>query len=131
MIDIDATLRRASRGVSTWSPEAARASAALIASGPQVRIDWDESAGENWLRIVDETHVVALVSVAFPFALIQKAPGVKRPEGEIVSVVVDGLDDVELECSSETLVEVYGNFDRLRTLNSGGFSANDLWYVTV
>jgi hypothetical protein len=132
MISIDESLRRAASAAATWSSAAAREVAATLARSPGAKVDWDEGAGEEWLRVFDGPSLVALISVALPFVFIQRDDnGSERLNGDLAVVAVDDFDEVQLSCSLEVLEGAFGASDRLGSLNPEGFSANDLWYSTI
>lgn len=132
MISIDDSLRRAASAASAWSPRIAREVANTIARGLTADVDWDEGAGEEWLRVMDGPRQLALVSIKVPFAFIStNAEGSKSSATEIVTIDIDDFDKVQLSCSPLILAEVFGSSDRLDALDSESFSANDLWYSTV
>jgi predicted nucleic acid-binding protein len=116
----------------TWSSEAARDTATTLAHSSGGEVDWDEGAGEEWLRIIDGTRLIALVSTVLPliFALRNKSESEGFSE-DVVVVPVDDFDAVQLSCSLAILSEAFGASERLRVLDPKRFSANDLWYATV
>ena len=132
MINLDESLQRAALGAATWSAGIAREVAANLARGPASEIDWDEGAGENWLRVIDGDQVVGLVSAVLPFSFVQRSEGsLGWCDKEVVVVVVDDFDDLQLSCSPSVLCGVFGSSERLKLLDLDGFSVSDLWYSTV
>lgn len=132
MINIDADLARAWEAASDWSIEAARATADSLARSAFAKIDWDDGAGEQWLRVLDDHQVVALVSARLPLVIFE-GPGtaVSGIPGKITVIHVGDLDGAEIAASEEMLTSVFGSADRFHVLDTEGFSANELWYATV
>lgn len=132
MISIDADLQRAASGATTWSSKAAHDVAAKLAQEERANIDWDDGAGERWLRIVNTSHASALISIVLPLVLVERRASRSADSIQSVTkVFVDDLDSVELSCSPEVLAEVFGSPERFNVIDPAGFSANDLWYATV
>ena len=72
MIDIDDTLQLALDAASSWTSAAALNLARAI--GEDGAIDWDDGAGESWIRVIDrDGRVVAFVSVDLPFVMVEEA----------------------------------------------------------
>jgi len=100
--------------------------------GRRAEVDWDEGAGEGWLRVLADAHLVALVSTKLPFVFLQASTSEVADSVEGVTVVaVSDFYDVQLSCSLAILGEIFGASPRFRSLDPDGFSANDLWYATV
>lgn len=132
MINIDADLQRAASGAASWSPKAARGVAERLVRTSSFKIDWDEGAGELWLRILDGRKVTSLVSVALPLAIVEgPANDLTDDMRDVIIISVDDLDEIELSCSPAVLGEVFGSLERFKVIDPSGFSANDLWYATV
>lgn len=132
MIDIDALLADAQAHRGEWNVATARDVAGALIHGQNAKIDWDEGAGETWLRIVVAGTVRAYVSTTIPLAMIQHDFIANGPPVERARVVaVDRLDSPELRCSDSVLEAVFGNPKRFDVLNTQEFSADDLWYATV
>ena len=97
MISIDESLRRAASAAAVWSPAAAREVAATLARSLGAKVDWDEGAGEEWLRVIDGPRFVALISVALPFVFVQRdGYGSEGSNGDLAVVAVDDFDEVQL-----------------------------------
>ena len=132
MTNIDADVRRAASSAASWSGEAAHDVAATLARAHQAKIEWDEGAGERWLRVVDAGHVSALVSSVLPLALIERSlASTADPLQRVTKIFVADVDGAELSCSPDVLAEVFGSPDRFNVIDPTNFSANDLWYATV
>lgn len=114
-----------------WDSAAALAVAGDLGSGSQAQIDWDEGAGESWVRLVAAARVVALVSINFPLVLAERQAELGSIHSDVVTVIVDSLEDTNLSCSMDVLVSVFDDRARLEVLNPEHFSAYDLWYATV
>jgi hypothetical protein len=132
VISIEKSLERAVLAAAGWSSRAAREAAAALTSSSAATVDWDEGAGECWVRLIIGPRVVALFSVTLPFVLIQQNIGELKELGrDMIVVAIDDFDKIQLSCSRETLNEAFGSSDRFGLLDPQGFSANDLWYATV
>jgi hypothetical protein len=131
MTNIDGTLRRARSAASGWNPGRAVEFANQLRSGPVATTDWDSGAGETWARVINNGRVVAFVSVAFPLVMAEASVTLPNPSDNLAAIVVETLDVSTLTASNHVLNEVFGPSDRLEALDLGGFSANDLWFVTV
>lgn len=132
MISIDKDLEHAASGASDWSSDAARAAADSLARRRSAKVDWDDGAGEEWLRVVDDHHVAALVSARIPLAIIEVAGDTDAGmPPQVAAINVHDLDETELSASLEALAEAFGSPARFHALDLSGFSGNDLWYATV
>lgn len=132
MMSIDESLQRAASTAATWSSTAAWQIASSLALSFETEVEWDEGAGEEWLRVLAGSRLVALVSIKLPFVFIKRSVNELTGSSQnVVFVAVADFDDVELSCSSAVLAEVFGGTKRLGVLDPDGFSANDLWYATV
>jgi hypothetical protein len=132
MMNLDDTLRNAASASKSWSSRDAHKVASGLAHDSGGEVDWDEDAGEDWLRVVDGANLVALVSVMLPLVFLRN--DFNRPRTSIANVLtvpVDDFDTAEFKCSLGSLNEAFGLSDRLSSLDLGGFSVNDLWYATV
>lgn len=131
MIDIDDTLQLALDAASSWTSAAALNLARAI--GEDGAIDWDDGAGESWIRVIDrDGRVVAFVSVDLPFVMVEEAA--VPSDGSLSSfphVVVPDLAEPALAATGQVLRDVFGNSPRLDIIDPNAFSANDLWYTTV
>ena len=103
-----------------------------------MRVDWDEPAGEEWLRILKTSMVLGLVWVPGPFVVATSGhheivDEVERLTGTTVEqVAVPRLDSPVLRLQSSRLAEIWPD----REWPSGAIdpdclSAHDLWYATV
>ncbi|KAB8189126.1 hypothetical protein FH608_040460 [Nonomuraea phyllanthi] len=129
MTDIGDQVLSAVSKAAAWGPGAALSTAALLA--PSGSVDWDERAGESWVRALDDDEVTALVSIRLPLLLAtpDRLAGAALP-AEVVAVAVGDLDEPALSCPETALAAAFGEAAVAR-LDSDAFSATDLWYVTV
>lgn len=129
---IDESLRRAASSAAAWSSGAAREMALSFARSSGVEVDWDDGAGEEWLRVLDGSRVMALVSVKLPLAFIRGDASERIETFDDISLItVSDFDDPRLSCAPVILEEGFGATRRFESIDAGGFSANDLWYATV
>lgn len=132
MINIDEHLLKAREVAGSWTAATATEVAQAIGRRCEAVIDWDEGAGESWVRLVIGRAVVAYVSTVLPLAIIERRLAeTGELDPKVHSIVVGAMADPELS-SSEAAVEIaFGQSSRLDMLNRDGFSADDLWYATV
>lgn len=131
MINIDSDLAHATTVASDWSREAAHATASTLAISASARIDWDDGAGEQWLRILKAHRVIALVSVQVPLVIAEGPRRTADAPERVVVIHVSDFDEPEIAASKETLASAFGSSERFHILDTVGFSVNDLWYATV
>jgi hypothetical protein len=138
--DISATLRRAVDRSATWSSDGVwRVLDDVAGAGGSARTtDWDQDAGEEWGRVVDQEGVVALVSARLPLVFVRSSAvqpdGLRRPVPEVVDV--DRTDAIALRATPEALQEAFPEIasvlaDAQTDFSPGGFAADDLWFLTV
>ncbi|MFG2091911.1 MULTISPECIES: hypothetical protein [unclassified Spirillospora] len=126
---IEDALHRALLVAGTWSALTAQSMASDLARDMSAEVDWDENAGETWLRVIAGKQVVGLISTVLPFAFIQENTMAKE-EGMVI-VTVDDFNYPQLSCSLSTLNNAFDVPERLQLLDLEKFSVNDLWYATV
>lgn len=134
MIDVTSQLAVAVINRVGWSPERALDSARTISSQVRGDLDWDQDAGEEWVRVLLGVRVVALVSIVIPFGFILKASNANADfsASSLELVSVPDMDAPVLTCTPDALVAALGE----RTVSSpavdvDGFSAEELWFATV
>lgn len=132
MISIDDSLQRAIDLRSSWSRDRAYDAASSLAGTLEGVIDWDEGAGEEWMRIITGNRLEVLISVKVPLAFVSlRASRQVSLEEELELVVVENFDEVQFSCSTEKLNEAFGWTRKMEVLNPASFSVNDIWYATV
>lgn len=132
MIDIDDTLRRASVLAGNWSADAALEVAHGLGRSVAATIDWDNGAGETWIRLIKESQVVGLISTAFPIAFVVSEIGPEEAQHQgLLILALLAIDEPILRAEKGALSEAFGATARLDALNMDAFSAHDLWYATV
>ncbi|WP_433200402.1 hypothetical protein ACQP00_28715 [Dactylosporangium sp. CS-047395] len=95
-------------------------------------IDWDEGAGESWVRLIVDNAVVAYVSIVLPLVILERdATRFSEPDSKVKKIVVEAMASRELSSAKEVLVATFGDSPRLDTFNAEQFSADELWYATV
>jgi hypothetical protein len=135
MNDITPQLRSFIARRAAWASGDSLGIAKALARAIGARIDWDERAGENWIRVIADTRVVALISTLGPLTvMVDEAAGVIQdyagPHPEIV--IVSSVEDVVLRADREVLLEAFG--ERVRNspaFDPACFSAEDLWFISV
>lgn len=139
--DISSALRQAFDRRASWSPREVRRllEAVIAVPGAATFADWDEDAGEDWARVVDDAGVVALVSARLPIVIARSSlitAGVLGlpPEPEVVPV--DATDTSLLRADAEALSTAFPEIEQALADNQTsfareGFTADELWFLTV
>lgn len=130
-MNLDDFLTVAQSNSDGWTASAALQAAKAMISSPVTVVDWDAGAGEEWIRLVSDDHVIALISVKLPIAIVERTSNKPLSDTSITVVYVDSLDDENLTAHRPVLEAAFQETDRLDSLDLTGFSANDLWYSTV
>ncbi|MEV4324294.1 hypothetical protein AB0J37_18840 [Microbispora rosea] len=133
MIDISQPLTLAHRSQS-WTIAAAVEAAATVASHVRGEVDWDEGAGEEWARVILEGESIFMISMAMPFAIASLSVPEDAIQNDLIQVVwVPSLGSPVLTCDPEALEAGFGDLKSRSSVSLaiGGFSAKDLWYITV
>jgi hypothetical protein len=132
MINIDTYLVLAREAAGSWTATSAADVARSIGGHQNAVIDWDEGAGECWVRLVVGKAVVAYVSTVLPLAIIERhLAETSKLDPKVQSIVVGAMADPELSSSEAAVETAFGHSRRLDMLNREQFSADDLWYATV
>jgi hypothetical protein len=105
----------------------------VVSSAATITIDWDETAGEAWGRLILEDNVIALVSSRYPvmFLVDEIEWDLSKVTEGLVAIEVPALDVPVLRAGLDRLLEMFDEKERFHLLNPDGFSVNDLWYATV
>ncbi len=134
MIDVTSQLVVSELRRVDWSPDRALDGARAVSARVRGYTDWDEDAGEGWIRILVGTEVLALVSVAVPIGFIRE----KSNEGLDLSmsgldlIAVPHIDARVLTCTRDAIAEAFGeSAASCLALDVRGFSAEELWFATV
>lgn len=132
-MSLDESLRCAASAAGGWSATAAYEVASTLMGDAGLEIDWDDKAGERWIRIVDNGRVVCLISIRMPFAFVREGKISTKNVGDHVTtiVVVDDFGEAQLSCPLVVLCEMFGGCERFEFLDPESFSPDDLWYATV
>jgi hypothetical protein len=103
-----------------------------------MRVDWDEAAGEDWLRILKTSMVLGLVWVPGPLVIATSGhheivDEVERLTGTTVrQVAVPHLDSPVLCLQTDRVGEIWPGRDwPAEAVDPTCLSAHDLWYATV
>ena len=131
-MNIDKHLLAASKVATSWSAALATEFARGLGVHSEPVIDWDDGAGESWVRLIVGNAVVAYVSTVFPVAIIERnsAP-VNEPDSKVQKIMVEAMASRELSSAKGALEAAFGDSPRLDALNTERFSADELWYATV
>jgi hypothetical protein len=131
-LNIDRYLVGAREASGSWTGLAAVEVARGIGGHPDAVIDWDEGAGESWVRLIVGGVVVAYVSTDLPLVIIDRdMAGIDQLDPKVESILVESMENAELSGSKAALEAAFGHSRRLDLLNKEWFSADDLWYATV
>jgi len=125
-MNIDKHLLAASKVATSWSAALATEFARGLGVHSEPVIDWDDGAGESWVRLIVGNAVVAYVSTVFPVAIIERN---SAPVNE--KIMVEAMASRELSSAKGALEAAFGDSPRLDALNTERFSADELWYATV
>jgi hypothetical protein len=103
-----------------------------------MRVDWDESAGEEWLRILKTSMVLGLVWVPGPLVIATSGhheivDEVERwTETSVEQVAVPHLDSPVLRLQVQHIGDVWPGLEwPVDAIDPECLSAHDLWYATV
>ncbi|WP_236788933.1 hypothetical protein [Amycolatopsis sp. GM8] len=118
----------------SWVRRAAEAWARAEAEALTLTVDFDDDAGEDWARLMQDGGVIGFVSMVRPLVFIQALHGEaihnESPDGPVV-IFVPRVDDAIFRCDPESIVTMFGGRLSSTALNFDCFSAEDLWYSTV
>lgn len=136
MYDVtESFLAAKSRG--SWPMQALVDSVATDPALQGMRVDWDASGGEEWLRILKTSMVLGLVWVPGPLVIATSGhheivDEVERLTGTTVEqVAVPHLDSPVLRMRADGIQEVWPGRDwPAGAIDPECFSAHDLWYAT-
>ena len=132
-MNIDTYLLRAREAAGSWSATAAVEAARALGGGrPEAVIDWDDGAGESWVRLLAGNTVIAYVSTVVPLAMITgQSAETTGLDSVAQSITVSSMTDPELSSSQAAIETAFGPSERFGLLDLEQFSADDLWYATV
>src|SRR4051794_33400054 len=102
-----------------------------------MRVEWDENAGEEWLRILKTSMVLALVWVPGPLVIATSGhheivDEIERITGHTVEqLAVPHLDSPVLALRPDRLNELWPDREwPTGAVDPSALSAHDLWYAT-
>jgi hypothetical protein len=133
-IDITTQLVEAGRLRSDWAPRRSQSLArALTQAIPDARLDWDEDAGEEWVRVLVDQFVVALVRASTPLVIAVRGElsHLQDIDSGPVVVIVDDLETPWLTATEESLRLAFPEREVSPTLDPAAFSGMDLWFATT
>ena len=136
VIDVtEAFIRALERG--TWPVETLVDTVPTDANLPGMRIEWDRDAGEDWLRILKTSMVLALVWVRGPLVIATSGhheivDEVERLTGATFEqVAVPHLDSPVLTVRADRLGDLWPDREwPAGAVDPACLSAHDLWYAT-
>lgn len=110
MIDVTSQLTVAALRKSEWLHNSAVDNARAISLWAGGVTNWDQDAGEEWIRVLDGARLLALVSVVVPFGFILEDlwEGVSFPVLYLDSAVVSDTGARELTCTCDALIGAFG-----------------------
>jgi hypothetical protein len=136
VIDVTETFVRA-RDRGTWPVETLVDAVPTDPNLSGMRIEWDRDAGEDWLRVLKTSMVLALVWVPGPLVIATSGhheivDEVERLTGTTVEqVAVPHLDSPVLAVRADRLGDLWpGREWPTGAVDPACLSAHDLWYAT-
>ncbi len=94
--------------------------------------DWDEGAGEEWVRLLKNKELVAVVHQKMPLAFIRAESASLASTNTMLSVVsVPSFSRPVLNASFEALRKAFPNDVFSEEFDGHGFSVGDLYWETV
>lgn len=128
----------AARSRGPWSVSALVETVSTDPALEGMRVDWDESAGEEWLRILKTSMVLGLVWVPGPLVVATSGhheivDEVERLTGTTVEqIAVPHLDSPVLRLRADRIGELWpGREWPVGAIDPDCLSAHDLWYATA
>ena len=99
------------------------------------RIDWDRDAGEAWGRLMVAARPVVALSALVPLALVS-GPVDSRvlsvlERSKVVVIASADWERRELKADPETVKRVFRRTEWSAAVDPQGFSASELWWMTV
>lgn len=132
MIRIENRLILARKAATGWGVARANEFARGLKFQSSAVMDWDEGAGESWVRLIVDDAVVAYISVILPLVILCRgAMRLGEPDPRVQEIVVETMENRELSTAKSALEAAFGASPRLDTFDAEGFSADELWYATV
>lgn len=136
--DISTSVMQALQDRQHWGASRAHAVAKRLRHAvPRGSIDWDQGAGENWIRVLTaSSNPAGIVAVPLPIAIVERQWSDQcGPLPEVALVAVTQFDAATLCMDIDVLQELLLAFHEppaaARGFDVAGFSAQQLWYVTV
>lgn len=134
-IDLTNFLRGAVSRTSDWSSTSALSLGQRIQQRlPGSELDWDDEAGEEWIRILLGGRAVTIISTVFPVVFY-------RPDGATAVLAESASPSLALMEAEDWDGARYAVSDTTAVLPAGkpwspdidpsAFSINDLWWMTV
>jgi DNA-binding transcriptional LysR family regulator len=135
-IDITDQLLQASRVPGRWSEQhLATALQRLQEAYPDIAVDWDTEAGENWASLLVDHHVVAFVHNRLPLAMhVEHAHDSVARDLERMGLIVipsPGYDERLFRVTPEAWSVAFPDYPITEEQDLSSFSMHDLWYDTI
>jgi hypothetical protein len=103
MISIDEQILQA-QSVHTWTPGAAAHVASTVARNMGGVVDWDQGAGESWIRVLLDDVPVLILSIRVPFAIASSIAFLSSvPNTPLQIVSLPPLSSPVLTCDLQVL----------------------------
>jgi len=131
MEDLTDLMKRVGQ-VRTWSRNTSLKIATAYAAQLSAELDWDDGAGEDWARLLDDDQVLAIICMDRPLIFtFHDVPPYNAEVAALHCVQVDDIDDVNFSCDLGTLMAVFPVGFPMDDWDSDAFSAGDLWWATI
>jgi len=134
MTDITDIVHGLADAPARWSQERGAQVAQAFSRHLGLTVSWDEDAGEDWARVIDDRRVRVFVGIRWPVVMVLE-PDLSRLQAlipdDVACLVVTDMDERELSASEDSLFAAFGQRAHSAALTPGAFSATDLWFATV
>lgn len=133
----DIFLRARERGA--WPVESVVAAlpASTVPAFEGLRCEWDQSAGEDWIRLLKTSMVLALLWVPGPLVIATTGhhdidDEIERITGLAVEQInVAHIDSPVLSLRADAIGQIWGDREwPTGAIDPAAMSAHDLWYAT-
>lgn len=134
VIDVTSQLIAAMIGRDDWSHGRVLGNARAISVRAMGYIDWDQDAGEEWIRIIVGARVCTFISTAVPLGFLSEA---SRGSLDVSAchfkiITVPDMNASVLACAPDVLRAAFGESAvDSPALDADCFSAEQLWFATV
>lgn len=121
-------------GSRPWeSRDAALIVLSAMAQDSRLQLDWDDAAGERWIRLLSSGSAVAMASTVLPlvFTLAPFSLRFQDRADHLLVIEVESLDARVLRCDAETLELAFVGATASQALDPAAFSVQELWFASV